>query len=157
MNNRLTRLADRIRTDIAELERVIYRIDEGWRRAKSSEDDYYLDGVALNLHGFYSGLERIFELIAEVVDGSIPQGENWHQLLLEQVGTELPGIRPAVISDDARMKLNDYRGFRHVVRNVYTFKFDPLKVGELVDEAPGLFRLIRDELLTFASFLEQVD
>lgn len=29
-----------------------------------SDQDIYLDSVALNLHGFYSGLERLFELVA---------------------------------------------------------------------------------------------
>jgi len=49
-----------------------------------------LDGVALNLHGFYAGLERLFELIAAIVDGTVPQGANWHQILLEQMATEAP-------------------------------------------------------------------
>jgi len=42
-----------------------------------------LDGVALNLHSFYSGIERIFELIAANVDDIRPVGENWHQTLLK--------------------------------------------------------------------------
>jgi hypothetical protein len=45
-----------------------------------------LDGVALNLHSFYSGTERIFELIAANVDDILPKGENWHQALLKQNG-----------------------------------------------------------------------
>jgi hypothetical protein len=43
--------------------------------------------------------------------------------------TEILPLRPAVISDETREALDEYRGFRHVVHNVYTFKFDPLKVG----------------------------
>ena len=57
-----------------DLDRLIERTGEGWRRALRSSDDYYLDGVALNLHGFYAGLERIFELIATAVDGVLPEG-----------------------------------------------------------------------------------
>jgi len=53
-------LANRIRQELDELERVVNRIREGWDRARRSNDDFYLDAVALNLHGFYSGLERIF-------------------------------------------------------------------------------------------------
>jgi hypothetical protein len=37
---------------------VVDRAQEGWHRASTSSDDLYLDGVALNLHGFYAGLER---------------------------------------------------------------------------------------------------
>jgi hypothetical protein len=67
---------------------------------------------------------------------------------------EVPGVRPAVISGDAFHKLNEYRGFRHVVRNVYTFKFDPDKIGRLVNEAPEMLRQVNSELMAFADFLE---
>ncbi len=154
MSARLSQLADRIRSELDELERVVFRAGEGWQRAIRSADDYYLDGVALNLHGFYAGLERTFELIATVVDGRRPEGENWHQALLQQMTVETPTIRPAVISEAVCRQLDEYRGFRHVVRNVYTFKFDPAKVGKLVAAAPGVFRQVRAELLAFAEFLE---
>ena len=47
------------------------------------------------------------------------------------------------------------RGFCHVVRNVYTFKFDPKKVEKLATEIPALFADIRPELLAFADFLQK--
>lgn len=154
MSNDLSRLVTRIRDGLAELEILLLRIEEGWQRSLSTGDDYYLDGVALNLHGLYSGLERIFELVAEVIDGVKPAGENWHQVLLKQMANEVPGLRPAVISGDSFQKLNEYRGFRHVVRNVYTFKFDPEKIHRLVDKAPEMLRQVNSELLAFADFLE---
>ena len=151
----LAGLANRIRQELAELEHVLARIDEGWQRAQQSNDDFYLDSVALNLHGFYSGLERIFALIAEIIDGFLPQGENWHLLLLKQMAEEKPQLRPAVISEAVSNRLNEYGGFRHVVRNVYTYHFDSVKVGKLVHSAPDLFKQLQAELLAFASFLEQ--
>lgn len=41
--------------------------------------------VALNLHDFYNGLERIFERIAENIDEIKPEGLNWHQEILKQI------------------------------------------------------------------------
>jgi len=148
-------LANRIRQELTELEYVLARMGEGWERARRSNDDYYLDGVALNLHGFYSGLERIFALIAETIDGSLPQGENWHMLVLQQMTKEKPRVRPAVISETVGKRLNEYRGFRHVVRNVYTYRFDPAKVEKLVRSAPDVFTQLKAELSAFATFLEQ--
>jgi hypothetical protein len=52
---------------------------------------------------------------------------------------EVPGIRPAAISTETGRKLDEYRRFRHVVRNVYTHNFDPAKLGTLVNSAPELF------------------
>ena len=154
MSDRLAQLAIRIRAELADLDRVVQRVGEAWLRAQRSGDDYYLDAVALNLHGFYAGLERIFELIASAVDGLKPQGENWHQILLRQMTAEVPHVRPAVISEATLHSLDEYRGFRHVVRNVYTFRFDPLKVSTLVDHLPGVYSLAKAELSAFADFLE---
>lgn len=151
----LAELAERIRQELGEISRVVTRTSEGWERARRSNDDYYLDSVALNLHGFYMGIERLFTQIAEVVEGDLPHGESWHQLLLRRMMTEVPMIRPAVISKETGAKLDDYRGFRHVVRNVYAYKFDPDKLETLVRSVPDLFAQLKAELLAFAAFLEQ--
>jgi hypothetical protein len=155
VSNRLLKLSERIQSEVVDLESVIDRIKEGWQRSKRSGDDYYLDSVALNLHGFYSGLERIFELIASSVDSSKPNDKEWHKTLLYQMAQEVPQVRPAVISEKSRSRLDEYRGFRHVVRNVYTFKFDTEKVEKLATEVSGLFADISPELLAFAHFLQE--
>lgn len=155
MNKRLLNLAQRISDELGELERIIERAQEGWRRSQQLSDDLYLDGVALNLHSFYSGLERLFELIATGIDGILPQGANWHRVLLEQMASEVPRARPAVISEITCEALDEYRGFRHIVRHVYTFQFDAVRVQRLVEGAPTVFAQVRSELLAFANFLRQ--
>lgn len=155
MSERLVRLVARIRDELTELDRVADRVAEGWGRALRNSDDYYLDSVALNLHGFYGGLERIFELIAATIDNTKPKGENWHQALLQQMATEIPELRPAVISQKTLQILDEYRGFRHVVRNVYTYNFETAKLQKLVAGLPAVLAYGRTELLAFAQFLEQ--
>jgi hypothetical protein len=147
-------LTKRIRQELAELNEVIGRLEEAWQRARRSGDDFYLDSVALNLHGFYSGIERIFVHLAQTLDGSLPIGENWHQALLVQMSKEVTGIRPAVISQQTLKRLDEYRGFRHVVRNVYTFHFDEAKLEKLVMGVRGAFDQVRAEILAFAEFLD---
>ncbi|MBZ0169693.1 hypothetical protein MELA_01124 [Candidatus Methylomirabilis lanthanidiphila] len=155
MSERLLELAERIRSELSDVERLVGRVQEGWLRAERSADDLYLDSVALNLHGFYAGLERLFQTIAAAVDGTMPRGANWHQVLLQQMAVEAPSsVRPAVISERSRDALDEYRGFRHIVRHVYTFKFDPGKVQPLVEHMQTVFRQVRSEMLAFADFLE---
>lgn len=155
MSERLLRLAQRIRDECAELARLVARAQEAWRRAQQSSDELYVDSVALNLHSFYAGLERLFEITAATIDGNVPQGHNWHQMLLEQMASEVPSVRPALISEETRWVLDEYRGFRHIVRNVYAFRFDLAKVEKLAQEASAVFAQVRAELLAFADFLEQ--
>jgi len=152
----LSGLVMRLRQELDELQRILQRINEGWERSRrSSEDDYYIDGVALNLHGLYSGFERIFVQIAEIIDDDLPQGEDWHKLLLGQMKIEMPGIRPAVISTEMWDVLDDLRKFRHVVRNVYTHHLDPVQLGKLVRSSTDSFEKLHAELSAFARFLEQ--
>jgi hypothetical protein len=157
MNDELVNLAKRIRDEIVQIERSLKKIIQGWHIYKTSHDDFYLDSVALNLHSFYSGLERIFEFIAEVIDGTKPTGEYWHQELLNQVSTEKPSVRPALISKDSYNRLHEFRKFRHYVRFAYTFTLDSSKMSTLIEQAPKLFDQIKSELLAFANFLEQVE
>ena len=155
MNERLLNLADQICDQLSELERIIQRSQEGWRRYRELSDDLYLDSVALNLHSFYGGLERLFELVATAIDGSLPQGVNWHRMLLEQMAVEVTGIRPAVISRISCEALDEYRGFCHVVRHVYTFELDASRIQRLVEGSPTAFERVHSELSAFASFLKQ--
>lgn len=57
----LSTLAERIRLEIADLELTVDRAMTGVVRAKQYQDDIYLDAIALNLHAFYTGMERLFE------------------------------------------------------------------------------------------------
>lgn len=150
-------LAARIRTDLKELALLVERAKQGWEKAKNRNDDYYLDGVALNLHGFYSGLEKVFEKIAATVDGTVPTAANWHQELLGQMSMEIPEVRPAVISGELRDTLEDYRGFRHVVRNVYTYHLSPEKMERLIIKIDWVLEKLTNELIVFATFLQEAD
>lgn len=102
MKEKLVKLAREIRTELQQLERSVQRSEEGWKRFQQTSDELYLDSVALSLHNFYSGLERLFERIARAIDSTLPEGANWHQLLLLQMTNEMPPFRPAVISQKTR-------------------------------------------------------
>jgi hypothetical protein len=151
-------LAERIRGEITDLDRSVARITSAWERGKRSaaDQDYYLDAVALNLHGFYSGVERLFELTARYIDQVVPDGESWHQNLAAQMAREVPSARPAVISTDLATDLDEYRRFRHLVRNVYAINLVPDKMQGLVERLPALWSRLRIQLTAFAAFLEQI-
>ena len=157
MNGIYRTIAGRIRVDLQELARVVERTGRIWQQALAATDDYYVDATALNLHGFYAGLERLLEIIADGVDQAKPAGAHWHDDLLRQMAAEVPGVRPPVLSQETRERLDRYRGFRHVVRNVYTYNLDPEQIGVLVKQlAPTMARVSQD-LEAFADFLEQMD
>lgn len=141
-----------------DLERLVQRVAKAWPKVGKSTDeqDVYLDSVSLNLHGFYSGLERLFELVASRVDRIRPSGETWHRELLQQVANDCPGVRPAVIDKDIAFALDEFRRFRHLVRNVYTLNLLPERVESLVLVLPDVWTRLSAELSAFADFLDQM-
>jgi len=149
-------LAERLRAELHDLEQVIERAGSALSRAvrQPQDQDYFLAAAALDLHGFYVGLERLFELIADEVDGARPNSPSWHRDLLAQMSLAVSGVRPAVLSAETRSALADYLEFRHVVRNVYAFNLRPDRVTELVRGLRPTFDLARRDLLAFAEFLE---
>ncbi|HSJ54046.1 MAG TPA: hypothetical protein VLC52_09895 [Anaerolineae bacterium] len=156
MNVGYAALAGRIRQSLNDLERVVIRARSLMDKARASGDDDYLDGVALNLHGFYSGVERILEDVARTMEKSVPDGPEWHQNLLLQMSAEIPAVRPAVLSQEVRHCLEEYRGFRHVVRNVYTFKLRPSRLQELTSGLQDCYQAVTRDLEELVTLLKQL-
>ncbi|MEJ2305783.1 MAG: hypothetical protein P8Y14_30030 [Anaerolineales bacterium] len=151
-------LAERIRQELDNLWRVVKRAERAVdaARRQAEDQDLYIDSVVLNLHDFYSGLERVFQQIGTTVDGHLPSGADWHRDLLNQMQDEMTDLRPPVLSQEAGQSLDEFLRFRHVVRNIYAFRFDPERVQHLVDLMQPVLEQVQTELLAFVSFLERV-
>jgi hypothetical protein len=81
-------------------------------------------------------------------------GDSWHLELLKQMSTEIRKIRPPVISKDTFYMLDEYRGFRHVVRNVYIFNLSEKKLRPLVNDLKKIYLQIKDEMENFLKLIE---
>ena len=95
MSEELTGIAKRIRREIPELDKLKDHALRRWQKALKDED--YLGSVGFDLQSFYQGVESVFETVAKSIDRSVPSGEKWHKMLLDQMANEVSGIRPAVI------------------------------------------------------------
>jgi hypothetical protein len=149
----LARLQQRIIQELPDVERSVVRAQQAWQTFQETSDDLYLDSVALSLHSFYNGIERLFEAIATLVDGSRPETANWHQTLLAQMAVEISTVRPPVISAETCAMLDNYCRFRHVVRHIYGFQLDADQLLPLVEAVPAAFAQVSTELALFAQFL----
>lgn len=151
-------LADRIEKELDEIARVVSRAERASAAVsqRPEEQDLFVDAAALNLHDFFGGVERIFQQIGTTVDGELPSGSDWHRQLMEQMQRDILDLRPPVLSTDVISSLDEFRRFRHVVRNIYAFEFDPEQIERLVRQMSVIFAQIRTELLVFVRFLRQV-
>jgi len=153
VSEELIGIANRIRREISELDKIKKHTLRRWQKASKDED--YLGSVGFDLQSFYQGVERVFQTIAKSIDRSVPAGEKWHKTLLEQMADEVPGIRPAVISMQTREALDNFRMFRHLAHNIYTFNLDPRRIRSLVENLSGTVDFTCQDLLHFAAFLEE--
>jgi hypothetical protein len=149
-------LAGRIRQDVAEIERVVERVERAVQalRRQTTEQDLLLDSVTLNLRGFSTCLERIFAHIASRVDQSVPTGPDWHRELLRQMTVDVPGLRPPVVTAEVAAEVDEFLRFRHVIRHIYAFELDPFRIERLASRLQPTFREVRTALLAFATVLE---
>jgi len=151
-----TALAGQIEQTMIDLDGLVNRVDELLKQARQTSDRAYLEAAALYLHSFYSGVEQVFVEIARQVDEDVPAHENWHKVLVLQMAAELPAVRPAVIGITTRYCLDEYRAFRHVVRNVYTFNLNPNRIADLALNLQTCYEAVQKDLQNFKQFLLDV-
>ncbi|HVW30737.1 MAG TPA: hypothetical protein VHC69_35515 [Polyangiaceae bacterium] len=126
---RLSRLLAEIRVDRDALavrgKDIAERLGRTADRGPSRDEILVL---AMNLHGWYTALETLLERVARLLDESVPTGSSWHAELLDQMGVEVAGLRPAVLDRANRVDFSELRKFRHFFRNAYVFNFDAARV-----------------------------
>lgn len=156
MNGEYVALATHIRTELADLERVLQRLDAMQVKFQQTQDAMLWDGIAFNLQSFYTSIEHILEDIVRTMDQALPQGAHWHQTLLQQMTYELPTIRPPVFTRATMQLLDEYRRFRHVMRNLYAFDLDPEQLERLLARLPACHQALTTDLTRFADFLDSI-
>jgi len=111
-------------------------------------EDVLIDSIAACMHSFYTGLEKIFKLIAEEIDGGLPKSERWHAKLLDMMILTL-SVRCPVISKETKTRLDQFRQFRHLFRNIYTHNVIPERVIDLCDTLNETWLLTKSDINSF--------
>ncbi len=150
-------LAGDILAELAKMHRLAEQIQrvQVELEADPKQADFLYDSFALKLHNFYTGCERIFQLVATELNGSLPSGNDWHRRLLDRMKTEREG-RPAVISEEMAVKLQEYLGFRHVVRSLYGYELEPDRIDKLVRLYPTVWQQFEEEMQAFIAWLKEL-
>ncbi len=149
----LPSLRQKVEIELGELLTVATEVERLLDKVERSGDLDYLGAVAMNLQSFYTGVERIFLLIARSIDLSIPTGERWHQLLMEQMATEIDTVRPPLLRDSTRLELDELRRFRHVARSLYAFRLNADLVREVAARLSDVHRCFIEDC---ERFFEQI-
>lgn len=152
--SKLRELARDIEMEVGRLTRLesdIQQVQVEIQRDPTRAAIFY-ESLALKLHNFYTGCERIFRLVASELNGDVPSSYDWYRRLLERMSVEREG-RPAVLTEETAYSLEEYLGFRHVVRNLYGFELDTQRVERLVVGYPPVWHRFDAEVRDFVKWL----
>lgn len=142
------KLLEQIVSDILEVSRTIPRFP----KLRS----VYEESLALKLHNYYTGCERIFQKIAEDINGGVTRSLDWHKRLLNIMSLDIENFRPPVISRTTAKELEDFLAFRHVVRNIYGFEIDPERLGGLIKKIKRTQTVFKRDIEKFLAFLKRM-
>lgn len=152
-------IQDRINQELNKILQALQQLEIFLRELSNQSDVMYqnalINSIALNLHGVYTGLERIFEVIAKKIDQRFPTGDKWHRDLLEQMSVDIPNVRKAVITEEKRLILDELRRFRHLVRSAYSCQLDEEKVLIIAHQIVNSYQTIINEIQLFCNNLSR--
>ncbi len=151
---KLRELAADIEVELRQLAHLEITIQEVQREIAKDADraEFFYESLALKLHNFYNGCERIFRMIASELNGTLPSDYDWHRRLLKRMSMARDG-RPALITLETARQLQEYLAFRHVVRNIYGFELDPARVQKLAVSYVDVWQRFASEVGEFVDWL----
>ena len=150
-------LIQRITDERTKIDRTIGSIRELLQEIEGATPrhrKFFEELTAKKLAEVYSGMERIFERIANEIDKQLPTGDLWHTDLLTQMAERHPE-RPPVITKGIQRKLGQLLRFRHKVNNIYGDELTYEKAEEHAKSITELFTAVSEELDTFIDFLTE--
>ena len=142
---------DRTRTLLARIEKFYdarFPAEE-----KTTEAAIILSEI---LGNYYTCLETFFLRVSQTFENHLTR-ESWHRELLGKMILEIPGERPALLSEPAYQATGELLRFRHFKRYYLEFDYD----WDRLDLVEKKFETLRVSLKTdfdrFTEFLQQLE
>ena len=129
-----------------DIDDVYERIEN--RRGVFRESVEGVDSMAYQIHNLYSAFEQLFETVARFFENRLEE-QRYHVDLLRRMRLEIDGIRPALVSDEAFVLLDELRRFRHFFRHAYTADLNPDNLVDLLSKAERLKPVHRRDVAEF--------
>jgi len=111
---------------------------------------------ALLVQQLYTALEDLFKQIAKSFENHIERLEAYHKELLLRMNTEIPNVRPQVLSQKSLVLLDKVRAFRHFVRHAYDCELDPEELGSLLKRLRLEFQEVLQNLYEFRTWVQEL-
>jgi hypothetical protein len=126
------RLAAQLEEDLGSLQRLASAIERLLLCTDDQQREWLrVRALSFELERWYTAVESTIERALRTLDGSVPEGRNWHEELLRDAGIAITGFRPALLSEDTVAALREVMRFRHFARHGYDREPEVERVDEL--------------------------
>jgi hypothetical protein len=149
---------ERLRAEVGSDRRAISRwLDElAALDLDSDSEPGTLAQAAWSLHHAYSGIEAILERTMRTIEGSLPEGPDFHKEILDTSALAIEGVRKPLLSEPTVIALHDLRAFRHFVRHAYAVTLDRGRLADLQRRAAALRRDLERDLDALDDWLREL-
>ena len=151
--NKYLALKARLEVEMIAIERNIEALKTALAQVEAVPEIFVTPTLASYIADFYTGCEHLSERVAVTLDGGLPKGDNWHELLLRQVAEVGGEDRPPLWAGALLLELDEYRKFRHLVRHTYNVQLKPERVLVLAQNVQPVFTKIQGAIALFSEWL----
>lgn len=111
---------------------------------------------ALKAQQFYTAVEDLLKQIAKAFENHIDSLSSYHKELLIRLNTEIPKIRPKVITDETFQLLDKMRSFRHFIRHAYDCELLEAELVRIQDGLKAQFKTLDHDLIQFRQYISNL-
>ncbi|MEX2445274.1 MAG: hypothetical protein WD492_16875 [Alkalispirochaeta sp.] len=150
------RLIAELQSDVRDLRVVLGENSRAWERIEHGADDR-LDWAALGytIHNVYGVIENYCLRVAKFFENGL-EGSAWHKELLHRMTLEIGTLRPALLTEDTYLLIDELRSFRHLFRNLYARPLDPDRTRLVQAKVGPAVKAFEDAHSAFVAKLEQI-
>ena len=106
---------------------------------------------ALKAQQLYTAAEDLLKAIAGAFENQVTDHARYHAQLIGIMHTEIPGHRPALLSDNSKRLLDKLRAFRHFIRHGYDYELDREELQLLQNKLKADFMHLLNDLDAFSN------
>lgn len=139
--NKQWRLIEKLYQEIIEIDVTIYA-------------ERYV--FAMKTQQFYTAIEDLLKQTAKSFENHIDKLDMFHKELLVRMNTEIPNIRPALLSTKSFLALDKIRAFRHFIRHAYDCELDPQQLAIIQKNLRQEFSFFEEDFKKFRIYVEQL-
>lgn len=111
---------------------------------------------ALKTQQLYTAFEDLLKQVAKAFENHIDKLETFHKELLIRMNTDIPNIRPAVVTTKSYLVLDKLRSFRHFIRHAYDCELDSEELSLIQHRLKKEFSLVQEDLKKFRNYIVQL-